>query len=147
MLVQLFGTLGLWAEAEHQQQQPQVMQENKCKILGKALALICFPLMTIWESAVEPVQEGLLVDRQVGSLFLHLTASFKPRVDFIHQRCSCLHRNSFQQGYGGTSNCLKVSINTSIFVVGFGLYGSSHGPTDDHVNIQIIHLGRNTGPE
>ena len=123
------------------------MQENKCEVLGKALALICFPLMTIWESAVGPVQEGLLVDHQVGSLFLHLTAAFKSRVDFIHQWCSCLHKNSFQQGYGGTSNCLKVSINTSIFVVGFGLYGSSHGPTDDHVNIQIIHFGRNTGPE
>lgn len=28
-------------------------------------------------------------------------------------------------------------VNRRIFVVGFGLYGSIHGPTEYHVNIQV----------
>ena len=32
---------------------------------------------------------------------------------------------------------LRFSVNRRIFVVGFGLYGSIHGPTDYQVNIQV----------
>lgn len=32
----------------------------------------------------------------------------------------------------------RFSVNKRIFVVGFGLYGSIHGPTDYQVNIQVI---------
>lgn len=35
----------------------------------------------------------------------------------------------------------RFSVNRRIFVVGFGLYGSIHGPTDYQVNIQV---GQNT---
>lgn len=35
------------------------------------------------------------------------------------------------------SSC-RFSVNKRIFVVGFGLYGSIHGPTDYQVNIQVI---------
>jgi len=35
-------------------------------------------------------------------------------------------------------------VSRRIFVVGFGLYGSIHGPTDYRVNIQIIHSETNT---
>lgn len=31
----------------------------------------------------------------------------------------------------------RFSVNRRIFVVGFGLYGSIHGPTDYQVNIQV----------
>lgn len=31
----------------------------------------------------------------------------------------------------------RFSVNKRIFVVGFGLYGSIHGPTDYQVNIQV----------
>lgn len=34
---------------------------------------------------------------------------------------------------------LRFSVNKRIFVVGFGLYGSIHGPTDYQVNIQVTH--------
>lgn len=33
---------------------------------------------------------------------------------------------------------LRFSVNRRIFVVGFGLYGSIHGPTDYQVNIQVL---------
>lgn len=49
--VRLFGAVVRWSEAECQRQQLQVVPENKRKVLGKALALIRFPLMTIEEFA------------------------------------------------------------------------------------------------
>uniref|UniRef100_A0A3Q2YIX2 BTB domain containing 2 n=1 Tax=Hippocampus comes TaxID=109280 RepID=A0A3Q2YIX2_HIPCM len=99
--VRLFGAAVRWAEAEAHRQQLQPTPENKRKVLGKALTLIRFPLMTIEEFAAGPAQSSILTDRE-------------------------------------------VVINRRIFVVGFGLYGSIHGPTDYQVNIQIIHTDSNT---
>lgn len=90
----MFGILG--RRAEGRRQQPQVMPENKRRVLGRALALIRFPRMTLEECAAEPAPRG--------SLFLHLTVSPQPRADLIHQLCFCLRRkgcgrmNSLQQG-------------------------------------------------
>ncbi|XP_065730526.1 BTB/POZ domain-containing protein 2 [Phocoena phocoena] len=152
--VRLFSAVVRWSEAECQRQQLQVTPENKRKVLGKALALIRFPLMTIEEFAAGPAQSGILVDREVVSLFLHFTVNPKPRVDFIDRPRCCLRGkecsvNRFQQvesrwGYSGTSDRIRFSVNKRIFVVGFGLYGSIHGPTDYQVNIQIIHTDSNT---
>lgn len=49
--VRLFNAVVRWSEAECQRQQLQVIPENKRKVLGKALSLIRFPLMTIKEFA------------------------------------------------------------------------------------------------
>lgn len=49
--VRLFGAAVRWAEAEAHRQQLQPTPENKRKVLGKALTLIRFPLMTIEEFA------------------------------------------------------------------------------------------------
>lgn len=49
--VRLFGAAVRWAEAEAQRQQLQTTPENKRRVLGKALSLIRFPLMTIEEFA------------------------------------------------------------------------------------------------
>lgn len=49
--VRLFGASVRWAEAEAHRQQLQPTPENKRKVLGKALTLIRFPLMTIEEFA------------------------------------------------------------------------------------------------
>ncbi|EAW69424.1 BTB (POZ) domain containing 2, isoform CRA_a [Homo sapiens] len=110
--------------------------------------------MTIEEFAAGPAQSGILVDREVVSLFLHFTVNPKPRVEFIDRPRCCLRGkecsiNRFQQvesrwGYSGTSDRIRFSVNKRIFVVGFGLYGSIHGPTDYQVNIQIIHTDSNT---
>ncbi|XP_015742223.1 BTB/POZ domain-containing protein 2 [Coturnix japonica] len=152
--VRLFGAVVRWSEAECQRQQLQVVPENKRKVLGKALALIRFPLMTIEEFAAGPAQSGILTDREVVSLFLHFTVNPKPRVEFIDRPRCCLRGKEcsisrFQQvesrwGYSGTSDRIRFSVNKRIFVVGFGLYGSIHGPTDYQVNIQIIHTDSNT---
>ncbi|XP_058870162.1 BTB/POZ domain-containing protein 2-like isoform X1 [Acipenser ruthenus] len=155
--VRLFTAVSRWSDAESQRQQLQPSPENKRRVLGKALPLIRFPLMTIEEFAAgaeRPAQSGILTDREVVSLFLHFTVNPKPRVEFIDRPRCCLRGkecniNRFQQvesrwGYSGTSDRIRFSVNRRIFVVGFGLYGSIHGPTDYQVNIQIIHTDSNT---
>ncbi|KAG8454760.1 hypothetical protein GDO86_001111 [Hymenochirus boettgeri] len=152
--IRLFNAVVRWSEAECQRQQYPVTSENKRKALGKALTLIRFPLMTIEEFAAGPAQSGILTDREVVSLFLHFTVNPKPRVEFIDRPRCCLRGkecsiNRFQQvesrwGYSGTSDRIRFSVNRRIFVVGFALYGSIHGPTDYQVNIQIIHTDSNT---
>ncbi|XP_041649878.1 BTB/POZ domain-containing protein 1-like isoform X2 [Cheilinus undulatus] len=123
----LFGAVVRWAEAECYRQQLPPTSENKQKVLGKALPLIRFPLMTVEEfAAVNP----------------------KPRVDYIDRPRCCLRGeecsiNRFQQvesrwGYSGTSDRIRFNVNRRISIVGFGLYGSIHGPTDYQVNIQIL---------
>lgn len=49
--VRLFGAAVRWADAEARRQQLQPTPENMRKVLGKALTLIRFPLMTIEEFA------------------------------------------------------------------------------------------------
>ncbi|XP_062868609.1 BTB/POZ domain-containing protein 2a [Trichomycterus rosablanca] len=152
--IRLFGAAVRWAEAETQRQQLQPTPENKRRVLGKALGLIRFPLMTIEEFAAGPAQSGILTDREVVSLFLHFTVNPKPHVEFIDRPRCCLRGKEcsitrFGQvesrwGYSGTSDRIRFSVNRRIFVVGFGLYGSIHGPTDYQVNIQIIHTDSNT---
>uniref|UniRef100_G3U487 BTB domain containing 1 n=1 Tax=Loxodonta africana TaxID=9785 RepID=G3U487_LOXAF len=144
----LFGAVVRWAEAECQRQQLPVTFANKQKVLGKALSLIRFPLMTIEEFAAGPAQSGILSDREVVNLFLHFTVNPKPRVEYIDRPRCCLRGkecsiNRFQQvesrwGYSGTSDRIRFTVNRRISIVGFGLYGSIHGPTDYQVNIQII---------
>ncbi|XP_040022854.1 BTB/POZ domain-containing protein 1 isoform X2 [Gasterosteus aculeatus] len=123
----LFGAVVRWAEAECYRQQLPPTSENKQNVLGKALPLIRFPLMTVEEfAAVNP----------------------KPRVDYIDRPRCCLRGeecsiNRFQQvesrwGYSGTSDRIRFNVNKRISIVGFGLYGSIHGPTDYQVNIQIL---------
>ncbi|XP_036271547.1 BTB/POZ domain-containing protein 1 isoform X2 [Pipistrellus kuhlii] len=117
----LFGAIVRWSEAECQRQQLPVSFENKQKVLGKALSLIRFPLMTIEEFAAGPAQSGILSDREVVNLFLHFTVNPKPRVDYIDRPRCCLRGkecciNRFQQvesrwGYSGTSDRIR-SLNT-----------------------------------
>ncbi|XP_041649869.1 BTB/POZ domain-containing protein 1-like isoform X1 [Cheilinus undulatus] len=144
----LFGAVVRWAEAECYRQQLPPTSENKQKVLGKALPLIRFPLMTVEEFAAGPAQSGILFDREVVNLFLHFTVNPKPRVDYIDRPRCCLRGeecsiNRFQQvesrwGYSGTSDRIRFNVNRRISIVGFGLYGSIHGPTDYQVNIQIL---------
>ncbi|XP_069505607.1 BTB/POZ domain-containing protein 2 isoform X2 [Ambystoma mexicanum] len=122
--IRLFNAMVRWSEAECPRQQHQVTPENKRKVLGKALSLIRFPLMTIEEFAAGPAQSGILTDREVVSLFLHFTVNPKPRVEFIDRPRCCLRGkecsiNRFQQvesrwGYSGTSDRIRSSTQTAI---------------------------------
>ncbi len=89
--------------------------------------------------------------RECVSVFLHFTVNPKPPVGFLDvPRCSMTGKEQtvcrFQQiesrwGYSGTSDKIRFVVDRRIFAVGFGLYGSIHGPSEYQVNIQIFHTG------
>ncbi|KDR10233.1 BTB/POZ domain-containing protein 1-like isoform X2 [Zootermopsis nevadensis] len=145
----LFQAVVRWSEAECSRQQLPATPDNKRSVLGRALSLVRFPLMSVEEFAVGAAQSGLLSDREVVSLFLYFTVNPKPAVSFLEvPRCCMTGKeqtvNRFQQienrwGYSGTSDRIRFLVDRRIFVVGFGLYGSIHGPTEYHVNLQVIH--------
>ncbi|XP_055866692.1 BTB/POZ domain-containing protein 1-like isoform X2 [Biomphalaria glabrata] len=147
----LFSAVCRWAEAECLRQNliPPT-SENQRRVLSKALRLIRFPLMTVEEFAMGSAQSGILEDREVVELFLYFTVNPKPSISFLDVPRCCLTGKEqvvsrFCQiesrwGYSGTSDRIRFMVNRRIYVVGFGLYGSIHGPTEYSVNIQIIHM-------
>lgn len=145
----LFNAACKWAEAECVRQSIPVTAENRRRVLGRGLQLVRFPLMTVEEFAMGAAQSGILTDREIVELFLHFTVNPKPYVCFQDTPRCCLTGKEqvvsrFCQiesrwGYSGTSDRIRFMVNRRIFVVGFGLYGSIHGPAEYTVNIQIIH--------
>lgn len=149
--VSLFAAVMRWAEMKCQRQLLQPNADNKRKVLGDALFLIRFPLMTIEEFATNVAQSGLLTDKEMVNLFIYYTVSSKPSVPFsIEPRCCITGEecavNRFQRtecrwGYSGTSDRIRFLTDRPIFVIGFGLFGSIHGPSEYNVCIEIIHTG------
>lgn len=147
----LFQAVVRWSEQECARQQLPLTPENQRSVLGRALMLIRFPLMTVEEFAMGAAQSGILSDREVVCLFLYFTVNPKPQVNFLDVARCCMTGKEqtvcrFQHiesrwGYSGTSDRIRFLVDRRLFVVGFGLYGSIHGPTDYDVNIQIIHTG------
>ena len=64
-----------WSEAECERENITVTVLQQRKVLGRALSLIRFPLMTVEEFAQGPAQSGILTDREVVQLFLYFTVS------------------------------------------------------------------------
>ncbi|XP_068246479.1 BTB/POZ domain-containing protein 1-like [Palaemon carinicauda] len=145
----LFQATVRWSEAECEREGLPVTSSNQRTVLGGALSLVRFPLMTIEEFAQGPAQSGILTDREVVQLFLHFTVNPKPPVNFLDvPRCCMTGKEQimcrFQQtesrwGYSGTSDRIRFIVDRRIFVVGFGMYGSIHGPSEYEITIQIIH--------
>ncbi|XP_069191148.1 LOW QUALITY PROTEIN: BTB/POZ domain-containing protein 1 [Procambarus clarkii] len=145
----LFEATVRWSEAECERDGLSVTSTNQRTVLGRALSLVRFPLMTVEEFAQGPAQSGILTDREVVQLFLHFTVNPKPPVNFLDvPRCCMTGKEQtvcrFQQiesrwGYSGTSDRIRFIVDRRIFVVGFGMYGSIHGPSEYEVTIQIIH--------
>jgi len=144
----LFSAVSRWAEAESIRQERPPTSENKRAVLGRAMSLLRFPLMTVEEFAVGAAQSAILSDREIVELFLHFTVNPKPAVSFLDTPRCCLTGKEqvisrFCQiesrwGYSGTSDRIRLMANRRIFIVGFGLYGSIHGPSEYHVSIQVI---------
>ncbi|ESP05518.1 hypothetical protein LOTGIDRAFT_177172 [Lottia gigantea] len=145
----LFHAVCQWAKAECMKKNLTPSPENQRQVLDRSLRLIRFPLMTVEEFAMGAAQSGILEDREVVELFLYFTVNPKPNINFLDVPRCCLTGKEqvvsrFCQiesrwGYSGTSDRIRFMVNRRIFVVGFGLYGSIHGPTEYAVNIQIIH--------
>ncbi|XP_047738805.1 BTB/POZ domain-containing protein 2 [Hyalella azteca] len=145
----LFRAVCRWAEAECIRQGLGVGGRQQRSVLGQALNLIRFPLMSVEEFAQGPAQSGILTDAEVVQLFLYFSVNPKPSVDFIDvPRCCMTGKeqtvcrflcNESRWGYSGTPDRVRFIVDRRIFVVGFGMYGSIHGPSEFEVVIQLIH--------
>ncbi|CAJ0569758.1 unnamed protein product, partial [Mesorhabditis spiculigera] len=148
---QLFQAIIAWATEECGRRGIPQTSENKRAVLGRALPLIRFPLMTIEEFAQTAAQSGLLSDRQMVELFLYYTVNPKPATHFIERPRSVMVGKEFvvtrfqriegRWGYNFTPDKIKFTVDKKIYVVGFGLYGSIHGPHEYQATIQIHHCG------
>lgn len=147
----LFAAILKWAESECIRKNLQVNTENKRQILGDAVYLLRFPLMTIEEFAMTAAQSGLLTDKEVVNLFLYYTIDSKCAIPFSFEPRCCITGeeysvNRFQRtesrwGYSGSSDRIRFLTDRPIFVIGFGLYGSIQGQSEYEAIIEIIHTG------
>ncbi|KAM3725580.1 BTB/POZ domain-containing protein [Dirofilaria immitis] len=147
----LFVAVLRWSVEECRRRTLVVNAENQRTVLGKALHMIRFPLMTIDEFAQHAAQTGILTDRELVSLFLYFTVNPKPHIEFLDvPRCCVFGKevvvSRFQRvegrwGYSGTPDRIKFTVDRRIYVIGFGLHGSIHGPHEYQVTIQILHCG------
>ncbi|XP_044745356.1 BTB/POZ domain-containing protein 6 isoform X1 [Coccinella septempunctata] len=142
-----------WAAAECGRQDIPSTPQNKRKVLGSSLYLIRIPTMPLEEFANGAAQKEILTQQETIDIFFHFTANFKPTLQFptqpraglksqvCHRFQSCAYRSN-QWRYRGRCDSIQFSVDRRIFVVGFGLFGSSNGAADYMVKIELKRLGR-----
>ena len=122
------------------------------QVLGPCLHLVRMPSMSLEEFANGPAQSGMLSAQETTDIFLHFTANNKPELKFNckHRKGLvqyCVHRfqssayRSNQWRYRGRCDSIQFSVDKRIFIVGFGLYGSSNGAAEYLVRIELKKNG------
>ncbi|XP_012146641.1 BTB/POZ domain-containing protein 1 isoform X1 [Megachile rotundata] len=145
----IFQAVVRWSEAECIRHQLPVTPENQRLVLGSAFSLVRFPLMSKEEFTAGPAQSGLLTNSEVLSLFSYFILNPKPMIEFQTMPRCCMtgkeqtvcrfqHTKS-RWGYNGTSDRIRFSVDRRIFLIGYGVYGSMHGPAIYEVLIELIH--------
>ncbi|KAH0950619.1 hypothetical protein HN011_009123 [Eciton burchellii] len=145
----LFQAVLRWSEAECVRRQIPVTPENQRLVLGNALSLVRFPLMSKEEFTAGAAQSGLLNYSEILSLFSYFILNPKPSVGFqTVPRCSITGKEQtvcrFQHttskwGYFGTSDRIRFSVDKRIFLIGYGVYGSMQKPAIYDVTMELIH--------
>lgn len=133
-----------------------INRENQKKVLGEAVSLIRFPLMSKEEFAKAVSQEDtrIIDEKSIVDIFVSMTLANDEFMIGKNLGFSCTPRscvggkeqiiNRFCQvesrwGYSGTSDRVRFSVSRKIFVLGFGLYGSIYGKCEYQAVIQLIH--------
>ncbi|BES99231.1 unnamed protein product [Nesidiocoris tenuis] len=149
----LFEAALAWASAECQRRDLVSTPTNQRLVLGQSLNLVRIPTMSLDEFANGPAQAGILTREETIDIFLHFTAQHKPSLEFpikpriglktqvCHRFQSCAYRCN-QWRYRGRCDSIQFSVDKRVFIVGFGLYGSSNGAADYSVRIELKRLGR-----
>ncbi|XP_065371659.1 BTB/POZ domain-containing protein 3 isoform X1 [Calliphora vicina] len=151
--IHLFEAALNWAQNCCQKMPIDNTPQNMRKVLGQALHLIRIPTMSLDEFANGVAQTGILTSQETIDMFLHFTAKSKPSLNFptkaraglktqvCHRFQSCAYRSN-QWRYRGRCDSIQFSVDRRIFIVGFGLYGSSTGAATYNVKIELKRLGR-----
>jgi len=151
--ITVFHAAREWARAECGRKEKEATPENMRDILGPAMQCIRFPCMNLEEFADSPAQSGMLSLQETTDIFLNFTAKQKPEVDYptsarqgmkpltCHRFQSSAYRSN-QWRYRGRCDSIQFCVDRRIFMVGFGMYGSSNGSADYTVRIQLKHSGK-----
>ncbi|XP_057374297.1 BTB/POZ domain-containing protein 6-B-like isoform X1 [Daphnia carinata] len=142
-----------WAAAECKRRSLEVDSTNCRTVMGDSLFLIRLPTMTLEDFANEAAQSGILTLQETTDVFLYYTArnkpsllySCKPRAGLKPQVCHRFQSSAYRSNqwrYRGRCDSIQFCVDKRIFIVGFGLYGSSNGSADYSVRIELKRLGR-----
>ena len=141
-------------ENENGSQNNQELSEaERCRqVLGRALYLVRFPCMTVQEFADTVAKSGLLTLEETTDIFLYFTASTSqkpltmqpfvtlPRDGLARQICARFGSSQYrtnQWRYRGRTDSIQFCVDRRIFIVGFGLYGSSNGSSEYRSHIEL----------
>lgn len=151
--VHVFNAAITWANAECERREIETTPENLRAALGTALILIRVPTMELKEFADGPAQTGIYSLQESHNIFLNFTASSKPQIAFTtiprkglkplvcHRFNSTAYRSN-QWRYRGRCDSIQFCVDRRIFVIGFGLYGSSSGGATYGAHIELKKQGR-----
>ena len=147
----------------HSNDQTKSDEERYREALGDALYLVRFPCMSVQEFADTVAKSGLLTLQETTDIFLYFTASSSqkpltmspfitnPRIGLARQICARFGSSQYrtnQWRYRGRTDSIQFCVDRRIFIVGFGLYGSSNGSSEYRSHIELksspafTHLGR-----
>lgn len=143
----------MWSNAECERHDLEIIPENQRKVLSDAFYLVRIPSMSLEDFANGPAQSGLLTLQETTDVFLNHTAKIKPDLRFVSRprvglKLNSCHRfqssayRSNQWRYRGRCDSIQFSVDKRIFIVGFGLYGSSNGAADYKVKIELKRIGQ-----
>lgn len=150
--IHLYEAALTWAQAACAKLDIDPSPQNRRNVLGSALQMIRIPTMTLEEFANGVAQTGILTPQETIDIFLSFTAKKKPNLEYsmksraglkrqvCHRFQSCAYRSN-QWRYRGRCDSIQFSVDKRIFIVGFGLYGSSTGAAEYNVKIDLKRLG------
>ena len=147
----VFKAAVCWAEAECTRQGRDTSPQQCREVLGDALYLLRFPVMTPSDFADGACQSGLLSKQEIIDIFLYFTAKKnKPYLRFSTDSrmprtpphcCLRFPDTRREWGYSGRCESIQFSVDKAICVAGFGLYGSCKGDTEYHIDMTLEYNG------
>lgn len=154
--VSVFEAALRWADAECYRRDRDPTSENMREVLGKALYSIRIPTMKLEDFANGAAQSNVLTLQETTDVFLHYTATVKPKLPFPTrarkglqpQRCHRFQSSAYRSNqwrYRGRCDSIQFCVDRRIFIAGFGLYGSSNGAAEYKVKIELKLNGRVLG--
>ncbi len=110
---------------------------------------IRFPAMSVQEFADEVVPADVLSLRETTDIFMHFTSTkskpevlypSRPRRGLQMQRCHRFQSSAYRSNqwrYRGRCDSIQFCVDRRVFIIGFGLYGSSNGSSDYTAKIEL----------
>jgi len=148
----VFAAANSWAQADCKKKDLDPCEpENRKSVLGKAIYKIRFPAMSIADFADVVAMSGMLTIQETNDIFLYFTAKEKPPLDYDSkarrglstQFCPRFGSSAYRSNqwrYRGRTDAIQFCVDKRVFIVGFGLYGSSNGSSDYSAKIELKTL-------